>query len=164
MEFIFSQGFSDKLITFLASFLIWILYFSFLLLFYLGKTIKKVFFFSLISSLLAWILSWMFKSLLPTLRPFLLEGLVPLTLTVTYDSSFPSGHSAFAFGLSTAIFLFNKKLGVIYFFLSFLVAVGRVLGKVHFWVDVLGGMILGIFSALLIDYILFRKRRGKSKK
>ena len=150
---------STNLVTFLASFLIWFMYLGLFFGFYLGKISKRNLFFVLVSSLMAWVLSQMFKDLLPTVRPFLLNGVNPLTLTTPVDNSFPSGHTASAFGLAAAIFLIDKKLGIFYFFLASLVGVGRILSRVHFPVDVLGGTTLGIFAALLLE-ALFLKGKG----
>jgi undecaprenyl-diphosphatase len=154
---------ANNWITFLASFLIWFMYLGLFLWFYLGKIPKRNLFFVLVSSLMAWVLSQMFKDLLPTVRPFLLNGVNPLTLTTPVDNSFPSGHTASAFGLATAIFLIDKKLGIFYFFLASLVGVGRILSRVHFPVDVLGGATLGIFAALLLEALFFKGKALKRK-
>lgn len=163
MEFVLAP-FSKNLITFLASFLIWFLYLGLFLWFYFKKRTKKELLFILFSSLLAWVLSQMFKDLLPTARPFLLNDSSPLTLTEPQDNSFPSGHSASAFGLATAVFLIDKRLGIAYFLLAGLVAVGRILSRVHFLIDVLGGSVLGFFSALLLESLFFRGRKSRKKK
>lgn len=154
---------ANNWVTFLASFLIWFMYLGLFFWFYLSKVPKRNLFFVLVSSFMAWVLSQMFKDLLPTVRPFLLNGVNPLTLTTPLDNSFPSSHAASAFGLATAIFLINKKMGVFYFFLASLVGVGRILSRVHFLVDVLGGATLGIFAALLLEALFFKGKALKRK-
>lgn len=103
-------------------------------------------------------MSWLVKYLMPeVIRPFYEQGLSPLTLTVPFNGSFPSDHSAFVFALATALWLKDKSLGLIYFLGALLVGLGRVLGGVHYPVDIVGGAILGVFSALAVD-TLFKKR------
>ncbi len=100
----------------------------------------------------------MIKDVFPgTLRPFQINGYPPLTITTPLDGAFPSGHSAAAFGLAVAVFLFNKKVGVLYLLGAIVVASGRILGNVHFPIDVLAGAVLGSFIALVSENIVFGK-------
>jgi len=52
--------------------------------------------------------------------------------------------------LATLVFLYNKKLGIIFYILAVLVGVGRVLALVHYPVDILGGAILGIICGFIV--------------
>ncbi len=101
----------------------------------------------------------MVKDLFFTIRPFKINGFPPLTITNPSDNSFPSGHTASAFALATAIFLINKKLGVLMFVLSSLVGLGRVLSNVHYPLDVLGGLVLGIFVPLFLEDLFLKIRK-----
>lgn len=141
------------IITFIASFLIWFLFIGVLFLSYFGKTIsRRDIFKAFLSILLAVVLGQLVKLLIPDIgRPFYFNGHFPLTITVPFDSSFPSDHSAFAFALAASLWLKDKRVGFIYGLGAVVVGVGRVLAKVHFPIDIWGGAVLGIFSALLID-------------
>src|SRR3989344_1182880 len=95
------SGETSFLITFLASFLIWFMFAGILVLWLIDGRIKKeVALHALISSLVAWLFTQMFKSLIPSYRPFVVAGVIPMTLTIPTDGSFPSGHSASAFGMA----------------------------------------------------------------
>ncbi len=81
-------------------------------------------------------------------RPFV-ENSVNLLLNHDNSYSFPSGHAAFFFALSAVIYHYNKKTGIIFFVVSLLISVSRVFCGVHWPLDILGGIIVGIFSAWL---------------
>src|SRR3989344_7250643 len=86
-------------------------------------------------------------------RPFLLLGLNQI-IRHGATFSFPSGHSAFYFGLSFGVFLFRKKIGIILLFASSLVGASRVAAGVHYPTDILGGFILGFISSLFGFFLL----------
>lgn len=97
------------------------------------------------------------KEFIPfSIRPFWIDGLPISTLTTPSNSSFPSDHTAFAVALSVVTFIYNRKMGLVYFFLAALIAVSRILANVHYPIDIAGGAILGIFTALISDMI-FKK-------
>lgn len=142
---------SNLFITFLASFLIWFMYAALIILWLVdGKIRKEQVLHALFSALLAWTVSQMIKSLLPTLRPFEINGEPPLTLTVPFDSAFPSGHTSAAFGLAVSIWLHNKKVGLIFILAAILVGWGRILSNVHYLGDVLAGIVLGVATVFLV--------------
>lgn len=163
MDFVLKRIYGGGVVIFLASFLIWVMYFGLIFIFIFRKRTKKEMAFIILSSVLSWLLAQMTKDLLPTVRPFLLNGENPLTLTEHFDNSFPSGHSATAFGLATSLFLVDHNLGIFYLILAGFVSLGRVLSRVHFLVDVLGGAVLGIFVSLLLENLFFVQRRSSSK-
>jgi len=69
--------------------------------------------------------------------------------------SFPSGHTSSAFAMATALSLSTKKWYVAVPSYAYACAVGysRMRLGVHFPTDVLGGMVLGIGSSLLVFQI-----------
>lgn len=79
-------------------------------------------------------------------RPFI-ENQVNLLLSHEPTASFPSGHAAFFFALSAVIYFYNKKTGILFFIASFLISLSRVFCGIHWPSDILGGVIVGIFSA-----------------
>lgn len=116
-------------------------------------------FFILLSGVMAYITSTVFKNLIGTTRPYLINGSRPLTLTIPQDASFPSSHVAFAFALAIAVYLKDKKAGLVMVFIALLVGLGRILSNVHYPVDVLGGVVWGSFIALLVDYLFSKRHR-----
>lgn len=143
---------NETLITFLASFLIWLMFGGLLVLWIFdGKIKRKQALRAFAAALLAWIFAQMLKNLLPTTRPFLLNGEFPLTFTVHTDNSFPSGHSAVAFSLAVTAWLHNKKLGFFYLAAAFLVGIGRVFANVHYLLDIVVGGLLGSLVAIVVN-------------
>lgn len=88
-------------------------------------------------------------------RPFV-ENHVNLILEHSASSSFPSGHAAFFFGLSTVVYFYNKKAGYLFLIASLLISVSRVFVGIHWPSDILAGAIVGLFSGWLI--ILFSRK------
>lgn len=72
------------------------------------------------------------------------------------ESSFPSAHAGFYFALSTVIYLFNKKLGIIFYIASIAVSLNRVFVGIHWPSDILVGAILGVLVGFL-SYSLLSK-------
>lgn len=156
---------SEGIITFLASFGIWLMFAGLLTLWLFDGRIKKeVALHALAGALVAWALAQMIKSLFPSLRPFEINGLTPLTFTIPLGSAFPSGHAATAFGMAFAVYLHNKKIGLLFLIGAAAVGLGRVLGNVHYPLDVLGGVAIGALAAFLTGkfhlFKFFSKKNG----
>lgn len=140
------------IITFLASFLIWFMFAGLIILWFIdGRVKKEQAIHAFAAVLLAWVIAEMLKSLLPSVRPFLMNGKLPLTITFPSNNAFPSSHTAIAFSLAATLWLHNKKLGIVYLALAFLVAIGRVFANVHYILDVVIGSMIGIIVAVVID-------------
>ncbi len=71
--------------------------------------------------------------------------------------SFPSGHASFFFALSAAVYIFNKKLGIIFFISSIIMGLTRIYAGVHWPADILGGAIVGVATGWLIGYLFDKK-------
>lgn len=137
-------------------------YFAYLLvvlLFFFFWRKKKVIFQSLLAGLLAHFgIVELIRLLWQRPRPFV-ENNVNLLLEHN-SASFPSGHAAFFFAISTVIFLYYKKVhprpkfwwgaGLFFFFASFLISVSRVFVGIHWPTDILAGALVGIFSGWLV--------------
>lgn len=142
---------NDFFVTFLASFLIWFMVLGFLAIWIIGKRLKTNQVVHVMYSVaIAWFASELLKFVTPTLRPFQVNGASPLTLTIPTTSAFPSAHTAIAFGLAAAVLTHSRKLGLAFLVLAVAVGVGRVLGNVHFPVDIAGGAILGSGTAFIM--------------
>ena len=81
-------------------------------------------------------------------RPFV-ENNINSLLTNT-SPAFPSGHAAFFFAISTIIYLYNKKIGILFFIGSLLICLARVFVGIHWPTDILAGAIIGILSGLVV--------------
>jgi len=85
----------------------------------------------------------------PRPRPFI-NNHIHLLIERVNQSSFPSGHAAFFFGLATVVYFYNKKAGILFFIFAFLISIFRVFTGVHWPLDILAGAIVGIFSGWLV--------------
>ncbi len=88
-------------------------------------------------------------------RPFV-DHSANLLIFKEASASFPSGHAAFFFAMSAAVYLYNKKLGWIFFTGSFFISLARIFVGVHYPSDILAGAVVGIFSGWLIVKIARR--------
>lgn len=145
------SGQSSMLVTFLASFLIWFMFAGVAFLWLVDGRIKREeALHAIFAALAAWVTAQMIKNLFPTERPFEANGDLPMTLTVPNDSAFPSGHTSSAFGMAASLWLHNKKLGLIFTLGAVLIGWARVVSNVHYFIDILGGAVLGIATAYLV--------------
>lgn len=88
-------------------------------------------------------------------RPFLLfSDVSPLFVQSGY--AFPSGHTALFGALAGTIFVFHKRVGLVFLVLALCIGFARVFAGVHYPIDILGGFIIGFGGALLL-YQFLRK-------
>ncbi len=144
----------NYLIIFLASILIWVLFVGLFVLWVIdGRVKKEQVLHSLFSSGIAWVFANMLKEIWHTSRPFVANGLPLKTLTNntigTY--AFPSAHTAVAFALAFTIWLHDKSIGSAFLVVAFLIGAGRILGNVHYPIDIMGGALLGVVVAYLVE-------------
>lgn len=86
-------------------------------------------------------------------RPFLDHAVTALLSERSF--SFPSGHAAFFFALSTVVFLHDRKWGWWFYAASFVIGLARVAAGVHFPTDILSGAVLGI----AVGYVVIQAGR-----
>ncbi|MBC7865683.1 MAG: phosphatase PAP2 family protein [Bacteroidia bacterium] len=72
-------------------------------------------------------------------------------------NSFPSGHTASAFSIffTLALLSQNKWVKIILFFVALFVGLSRVYLSQHFFEDIYGGAIIGVFFSVIIFYIFY---------
>lgn len=71
-------------------------------------------------------------------------------------SSFPSGHTIFAFALAAVVYLYNKKVGLWFYVAAALIGFSRIYVGLHWPYDVAGGIVLGILTGIICDKIFRR--------
>jgi undecaprenyl-diphosphatase len=132
-----------NLSLFLSYFFTYILIFLLIIFFiFFGK--RKMYNFSLLflSGIFSWILANIFKNIFSINRPFIDLNIAPLYSEVGY--SFPSVHMTVLTAISFIVFSLNKKIGIIFFMISIITGVSRIIIGVHYPLDILGGLILGL--------------------
>ena len=67
------------------------------------------------------------------------------------DSAFPSNPAALAFALSFAVLFYRRKVGAIMLALSLYMGLCRIVVGVHYPLDIVGGLMLGLACALLAN-------------
>ena len=100
------------------------------------------------------------KNLFSRPRPCQIDEAFALLVARPSSASFPSTHSAWAFGTATAIFMQHRKMGVAAYVVAALIGFSRLYMFLHFPTDVLFGMVLGIALGVLahrITMVLWKK-------
>lgn len=115
-------------------------------------------FHALLSSLIAWTITAALKEIFPSPRPFIANGLIPEGFNPA-SSSFPSGHAATAFALGVSAFMHDGLVGALMLGASLAVGATRMLGNVHYPVDILGGAVIGTLTAYFSFRFHLPKRR-----
>lgn len=155
----------DFLVIFFAEYLQYVLLVGFLFLLFFSPAIRqeklRIFFVTAISIVVARLgVTELIRFLYHRPRPYVSHEVYQLIAEQGW--SFPSGHSAFFFAMAGAIFLFNKKWGIIFFLASLLMNISRVVSGVHYPVDILGGMAVGITVAWFVYYGAEKTGAGKA--
>lgn len=96
----------------------------------------------------AWVVAKILKTLIQTERPFLALGDVQALFSET-GYAFPSGHATFFMALAVGLFFYHKKIGYVFMLFAIVIGITRIMGGVHFPVDILGGFALGALVAYL---------------
>lgn len=154
----------DALIIFCAKYLAYalVVLFGFIAIFSTNRRKSLImFFYAAASVILArLVITEIIRYFYPQIRPFVALNFTPLIYD--YANSFPSGHAAFFFALAMAIFFFHKKWGVVYFLGAIIITLSRIMAGIHWPIDILGGMVVGIGSAFLVNFLAKKIYRGQN--
>jgi membrane-associated phospholipid phosphatase len=71
-------------------------------------------------------------------------------ITIPHSHSFPSGHTATAFAGATILSYLVPRAAPAFFVLAAAIAYSRLYVGVHFPLDVIGGAVIGVATALLL--------------
>jgi len=140
----------DVLAIFFAEYVQYALFFS-LLLFLVVKFRKylRMFIETVVAAIFArFVIVELIRWIWQRPRPFVHNN---VNLLLTHDApSFPSGHAALFFAVSTIVYIYNKKAGIVFFIFSFFICLSRVFAGIHWPLDILAGIVVGVFSGYLI--------------
>lgn len=156
--------FLDDIGIFSAKYLPYVLVIGFLLLAWYEEGLKKklyLFFEGALAVILArGLITEAIKFFYYHPRPFDVLGFTPLINES--GSSFPSGHAAWFFALAMIVWYANRKWGIWYFILAAFMGIARIYVGVHWPLDILGGAVVGVVSAMVIHWLLRRSREELS--
>ena len=93
------------------------------------------------------------KNMVDRLRPCQIDETVSLIVKIPFDSSFPSGHTLNGITAAVTLMFIDKRMGI--------PAFSRMYNFMHFPTDVLAGAVLGVVSAVFVNFLF--KRAGKSE-
>lgn len=158
----------DLIIIFSAEYLGYILLAVFLIWFWKNRSAGwQQLFVPLISALVSrFVFTELIRFLYYRPRPFV-SGNISALIEPIQSASFPSGHAAFFFALSAGIYSFNKKTGLWFFTGSLVIGLARVFAGVHYFSDIIGGVIVGLLSYWLVGELFkkiilsFKKKQGQ---
>lgn len=160
----FRSGFLDTLAPFVSFLgklsLIWVVIAVACLFFKKSRSLGRSLTCDLLFNLIAGNL--IIKPIVHRVRPCVLNDTIDMLVKIPFDSSFPSGHTLFAFGAATIIFIYNKWLGIAAYLFAILMGFSRMYLYVHFPSDVLFGALFGIIFAIVayrIENMLFEKNQ-----
>jgi undecaprenyl-diphosphatase len=156
------NGFLDFVGIFFAEWLPYLLVLAFLVLIYYQKGWRRrVYLFcegALAIILSRGVVTEVIRFFFHEQRPFSFYGFAPLIAESGWG--FPSGHAAWFFALAMTVWYVNRKWGIWYFVLVLVMGVARVYVGVHWPLDIAGGAIIGVGSALFVHWLLRESRKG----
>lgn len=115
---------------------------------------------SLVSEFL--LVSVLIKRIVARLRPYVVNEALTILGSVPTDYSFPSGHTASAFAVSTVMLLcMPKRYGIPAVVIAALIAFSRLYNAAHYPTDVLVGMLIGSVTGVLAVKLIYRRFRDK---
>lgn len=143
---------NNFLFKFCAEYSIYSLPLILIILWFWSQQAKKVALRAFFSAILAWpILANIIGHFVNRARPFEISGVKELIFHRP-DYSFPSDHAAALFAIAFSFWFSGyKKLSLAIFILGIVISFFRVATGIHFPTDILGGLVIGLFAAYLID-------------
>ena len=103
------------------------------------------------------------KNMVDRLRPCQIDETVSLIVKIPFDSSFPSGHTLNGITAAVTLMFIDKRMGIPAIVLAVLIAFSRMYNFMHFPTDVLAGAVLGVVSAVFVNFLFKRAVREAQK-
>lgn len=98
-------------------------------------------------------------------RPFVAGVVTQLEPHNPLEASFPSGHATVMFALAFSLMFGDAKWGIFYFILALISSLSRIAVGVHYPADILGGMLVALFSSIAVKlaWTFLAARRNKKE-
>ncbi|MEC1157412.1 undecaprenyl-diphosphatase [Cytobacillus horneckiae] len=117
---------------------------------------KKVSYLALKAAGITIILNTLIKAVYFKPRPFV-KHRVGILVPAKRDSTFPSKHTLLVFAISTAIYLYDRVLGIIMMLLSSLTGFSRIWVGHHYPADIIGSAFIGMLTSIVLDKVKTNK-------
>ena len=114
---------------------------------------KKIIILGIISIVLIYSTALVAGHLYNDPRPFVVDHFTPL-IPHAPDNGFPSDHVLMVSAIAAIILFFSRRIGVILWLITILVALSRVYVGVHHLVDVIGSMLISLVVTSIVYIIL----------
>jgi undecaprenyl-diphosphatase len=86
-----------------------------------------------------------------TVAPFVAHPRATLVLVShAADNSFPSDHASVTFAIALAVVVFGRRVGLVLLVGAVAIAIDRIFVGVHYPIDVLSRLLIGLLSAELV--------------
>jgi len=147
----------DYVFIFIANYLILIfpiIVFLFLIFSQDKKKRRDIFLLSFSGTIFIYLFNFLLQKIYFRERPFVVLNFSSLINISPLEASFPSTHTALAFIFAFVIFNIDKRLGVISFLFALLIGLSRIFVGVHWPSDVFGGIILSLFTFLIVKGLI----------
>jgi len=126
-----------------------------------------------VSFLVSGLIAQLFKHLIHSPRPMLFFRPQEIHwiygITRTGWTSFPSGHTATIFAITTLLSFYfpGSRTGILFFAIAALTGFSRIYLSEHFPIDILGGLLTGVLTSVavyaIIPYAKFEKKLSKNE-
>ncbi len=151
----------DSFIVFVANGLPWILIiFTVFYFLFFRKSVKKFTTISFVVGLTAVVVQFLKWQIFLHPRPFVALPDVTKLINISGFDSFPSGHAAIFMALATIIYIYNRRLGMIFGILTIFIGLTRVMAGVHYPFDILTGFVVGFVMAIISYQLLIYLSRA----
>ena len=92
-------------------------------------------------------------------RPFLALPDVVQLINIESFGSFPSQHATIFAALATGVYIYDRKMGIVFIICAVIIGLARISAGIHFPFDILTGFGVGF----IITYFSYRIMRGLSR-
>ena len=152
-----TSPFLDVLVVFFAEFFPYIIVLGALVFIYKSSKDKRTRIYQTLFIFLTVLLSRGFfggvpKYLVTKARPFNFFDFVP-AFTET-GNAFPSGHAAVLFAIAIALYYFSPRWGKWFLLAALVNGIARVLGGVHWTMDIVGGIVVALLAFFIVRAVL----------